>query len=162
MITLPYIDEEIDLENLEECYEDELQWRGRTVDLDINTDDPSLTADDFKHIHTVLDQLPTYLDTAWKSIITDWENHGPHARSYCEIHKDVYAQLFGPSLTEGDANIDLEKFENALQLSRVGIYPYAPEYYVICDIHFDPDVTNWLLAVALGRDGKTVSIAAES
>jgi hypothetical protein len=53
-----------------------------------------------------------------------------------------------------------ETFLQSMRLVRIGIYPDSEE--IVCDYTIGPDVTNYLVAVAFGANGKVYDVSLES
>lgn len=158
----PYVGN-IDIKNLEECYEAEVQLNGVAVDVDINFAEEVISQGDADHLAGTLNELSKYADIAMKSIEKDWNSgeNSETAREYVEIHEDIFDDLFGLAADEV-FSMPFSTLSQSLSLSRIGVYPDEEDYYLICDIHFSSEMTNYLMAVAITRGGTLDSIALES
>lgn len=159
---LPYFGE-IDTNNVEECYEAELSYKGWTVELDLNFDESKLSEGDAAYLVKMLDKLPSHIELARKAVEKDWHagEASETARFYVDMHSDIADELFTGSSTVV-SELTYPEIAQALVVTRVGIYPEEEDVYLICDIQFSTEFTNYLMAVSITRDGKFGDIALES
>ena len=86
----------------------------------------------------------------------DLDDDSETAREYLEHHEDKVPISFGSK------TVTKEMFLSKLQAYRVGFYPEESDSFVIVDIQFSRDVTNYLMAVTLDNEYKLSCIDMDS
>jgi hypothetical protein len=82
------------------------------------------------------------------------------------LYRSHHIAELEPSLARRFFDVDLDDpatdqtFLRSMRLIRVGIYPESGE--IVCDYTIGPEVTNYLVAVTFGPNGKVRDVALES
>jgi hypothetical protein len=153
----------IDIGNLEECYDSLLEVQGDNVEIDLNFDSESIEGSDLEHIKKFLSDIEIFAEKAFKAISDDFDlgDESETVKFYLHHHlkefqTDTIKEVFGTT------DIDKQVFFRNLKLYRVGLYPEDDESFAIFDIQLPRKYTNYLIAVTFDRDGEFVHIAMES
>ncbi|WP_373976082.1 DUF2004 domain-containing protein [Chitinibacter sp. SCUT-21] len=154
---------EFDPAELEECYESTVQLHGHEVNIDLNFDSDSIEGEALQQLQACLASLEQYPAKVMAAIADDFdleEDEGA-ARFYLQHHLEQFSEEELQAIF-GATDIDKSAFMAAIQLTRIGVYPDESEYFMVCDVQFPEEYTNYLLAVTFDQEGELVSIDMES
>lgn len=154
---------EIDGANLDEYYESEVVVLGKAVEIDANFDSESIADSVLAQLAKSIENIEAMSSQAFAAISADWDllDESEIAREYLQFHLEQFdeeeiKQIFGTH------EIEKQQFLKALSIVRIGFYPEDQEAYVIFDIQFPTEHTNYLMAVIFSADGKISEISMES
>lgn len=142
---------ELDLDNLPDYSDAEMKLNNRTIDLDLNFDQPKTDVAAATRINDFLVALPSISLSNQTIIKEDFEDGGT-VKEYFD------SQIGGGLIENADQNVLLSK----LHLTRVGVYPDNEDYFAICDYTIGNNITNHMVVVIIGEDGTLVDITMES
>ena len=151
--------------NGEGYWSGELEYQGRIVEVDLNAEDQdSLTA---SLVHSLTEQLTKIAELdhrVRKAVLDAGINDDDALPRYRAMHLDEIedAQLCDALGSDGAWRNDIRAFLDKLHIVRVGLYPEASENAFIVDLTLSRDLTDYLLAVSLDRNGTPTTISLES
>jgi len=153
----------IDPSSPEEYYEGSINLQGNDVAIDLNFESEEIDETVLKLVSSFLKNAESMSKKAFSAIAADYdlEEESETARFYLQHHideftKDELSDIFG------EEEINKESFMNSLILQRVGIYPEDDESFVIFDIQFPDEFTNYLMAVTFDDANELSCISMES
>jgi len=153
----------IDIDNLEECYDSLLEVQGDDVEIDLNFDSESIESSYLEHIKKFLSRIEILVKKAFEAMSDDFDlgEESEAVRLYLQHHLDEFDE---GTIKEvfGTTEIDKQIFFKNLKLYRVGLYPEDAESFAIFDIQLPRKYTNYLIAVTFDRDGEYSHISMES
>jgi len=144
----------IEFDNLEDYYDANIKVGEQSIELDLNFDiEEEVDNEDLIQIQTFLSDIDSNLDKVFQYIQDDYDlgDESETAREYIEIHQELY----GGILTK-------EEFLSKLKVYRIGFYPQDEEDFIIVDVQFPLELTNYLMAVTLTSDLKLSYIGLDS
>jgi hypothetical protein len=153
----------VDKDNLEDYYDGTLEIDGQEIEVDLNFESDSVDDSLFKEVEKTINNIESLSEKAWVAISNDWDldAESETVRFYLEHHlehfdEDEIIDIFGSK------DVDKEAFFNAISLTRVSLYPEDDEMYVVFDVQLSPEITNYLISVAIDRQGQVADITFES
>ena len=154
---------DIDIDNLNDCYEADIQIDGSNKEIDLNFESTSIEKSMLKNTSNVISNIDNMAQQAFTAISEDYDlgEESETARDYLEHHLDVLPKEDLLSIF-GNTEVSKELFMNALSLYRIGLFPEDDESFAIFDVQFSRDVTNYLMAVTFDSSGKLSYISMDS
>lgn len=153
----------ISAEHLDEYYTGNIEINGKLIDIDLNFESESVDESLLISVDTVLKNIRDFADKAWNAISDDWDlNEGSEtARFYLQHHLEEFSEeeiltIFGTT------EIDKRAFMSALSLTRVGLYPEDADMFIVFDIQFPDEHTNYLMSLSLTQDGLVNDLSLQS
>jgi hypothetical protein len=153
----------LDTNSLEEYYEVTIPFKDKSISIDLNFDEDTVSESKLKVVNLFLEQLQLQDSVAKLAIQKDYKD-GNAVAEYIEHHLDV---LTSEELNAVFASIDatLSNEDNilaALHLKRVGFYPDEENQFAVFDYTIDKELTDYLVVVNFRKDGKIDHITMES
>ena len=146
---------EIDLDNVEECYETEIEVRERPVEITMNiTGSKTIDSDSIQAVEDYLDNLTINEEDIRQIINQDFKEKG-EAKNYIDFQLDGLDKDDIADLIEGaDKKLNKkEKLLSVLYLLRVGFYPEKEDNsFAVYDYTIEEEYTNDLLVIIIGKD----------
>jgi hypothetical protein len=153
----------IDPSSPEEYYGGTINLQGNDVEIDLNFESESIGESVFKSVSDFLNNAESMTKKAFSAIASDFDlgDESETARFYLQHHLD---ELSKDELSEifGEEEVNKESFMNSLILQRVGMYPEDKESFVIFDIQFPDEFSNYLMAVTFDDANELSYISLES
>ncbi len=153
----------LDSNNVENYYSGSVHVNKNEIEIDLNFEEEQVDENILISVKETISKIYEFSNKAWSAISDDWDLDGDSetARFYLQHHLDEFSdeeikKIFGTS------KIDKQSFINSLTLTRIGLYPESEDMFIIFDIQFSPDLTNYLMSVAFDGDGEFVEISMES
>ncbi|MFL9483513.1 DUF2004 domain-containing protein [Chitinophagaceae bacterium LWZ2-11] len=163
-ITLPYFGE-LNSDSLDEYYDEEIEFNGRQIDLDLNFENETIEPAKLESVKRFIENIALYNAKNEERIMVDYNDEDcDTAKTYAEHHleelsKDDLSQL----VDFDDKSIDPERqLLKKLQLVRVGLYPDNDEDFAIFDYSIGQDLTNYLVVVFTNVNGEMDYMTMES
>lgn len=160
---LPYF-EEIDLNENEEYYASEFEYRDHIISIDLNLDDieGKISKSKLDKVKNFLDNIDTPYTNALIAIqkkYKDVENC-----DYFDQHlKELEASDLNQLLSKADKSLsEREQLISVLYLTTIGFYPYSNKPFATFDFTIGEDLTNWLVVVDFNNKGEIYYITEES
>ncbi|HCO68121.1 MAG TPA: hypothetical protein DIT04_10265 [Dysgonomonas sp.] len=158
---LPFFEEIIDWDDLEDYYETEVDFQGHEVSIDLNLDDePEKTwAEDYA---AFMNNMEQYHDSIRK-MIKGYYNEDGLVKEFFTFHfeeadnEDARAELAASDKTLSDEDQKL----SLLKLRRLGFY-FAEDNFATWDFMFNPDYTDQILVVITDKKGEVLDMTWES
>jgi hypothetical protein len=146
---LPYFGK-LNLDPIDSCYEAEATIGGKPVQVDLNFENESISADAIEDVKRLLRDVEQYLPECREFILNEY-NNGELVQEYIQFHKDdmsegVLCDELG--IKGGDIN---QQLLAKLQPVRIGIYPES-ENYVVFGYSFGSDLTPTVLAITANKN----------
>lgn len=153
----------IDPENVDECYDGEIKIDGAAVEIDANFESDSVDRSVLEELRDFLEDIESLVDDAFQAISDDFDlgRESETARDYLEHHLQQLTDKEKESLF-GDSEVNRDVFLDCLVLRRVGLYPEDEESYVVFDIQFPEEYTNYLIAVTFDSNGDLLGTSMDS
>lgn len=157
----------IDLDNIEEYYDAEVEYKDAEVSLDINFEESTLEQHIAMRIKYILENIEVY---DIKNRVYIDANYAKENNSLVSDFVNYHLEEIGDEIGE-DINIDLEasdrdeQFIKKLKLIRLGLYPDSKSEnggFAVFDYSIDPEVTDQLLVVNVDAEGNLQHISWES
>jgi hypothetical protein len=154
---------EINPSELEDYYDGEISIAGKKIDVDLNFESEEIDKSILIGVDSLLKGVDKLAHKALMAVSSDWDlnEESETARFYLQHHLDEFDASEITAIF-GTTDINKSTFINALLIERVGFYPEDDESYVIVDIQFNKDVTNYLMAVNFDNQGEITEITMES
>lgn len=156
---------EMNLDAAEEWYEAEIEYKGRTVTLDLYIERPKQI--EFAYVKMVddfLDSLSKYEASIRSALEKDLKERG-FTHSYIEILKqEIDEEEMESLLLEADKKLrKKEQILSVIYLSRIGLYSdKGDETLAVFDYTISEDLTDELLVVNLSKEKQIQWITVES
>lgn len=143
----------INLDQLENCYEAEVELDGRVVSLDMNFTSVKTTTPLVRVVDDFLAELPQYVQKARQAMEEDFINDG-QTKEHIEFHLDEIEDEIAVLIE--NANQTLTKEEQVLSviyLKRVGFYPENEDNVLaIFDHTISEELSDELIVVGFAKD----------
>jgi len=141
---------EIDPDNLKDYYSGEITTSNRAINVDLNFEETKISKDNLLKVSNFIENINVFLEQAMKYISTDYDlgEDSETAQEYLSHHLEYMGAEEVNSLF-GTKEVNKQLYFSKLQVYRVGFYPEESEDFVIIDIQFPEEVTNYLMAVTL-------------
>jgi hypothetical protein len=154
---------ELNPQNLEEFYDAEIEYAGRTIETDLNFEDSTI---DLTSLEKVKEWIfdPQRLDTMGRDAIAKDVASGDTVKEYIEHHRDeLDAEDVEELIKGGDQDLSREeRLAKALHLVRIGFYPHDRDNFIILDYSLGRELTQYLVVVNLTADGEVDYLTMES
>lgn len=156
----------IDISALQECYDAEMDWNGKTIRLDLNFEDTQMDEDMLDNIERFIKNIPSFAKQNMAYIQDNYEDEGGQVKEYISFHAeelgdDFFAQL---KIDRHGANVE-QQLLSKLSPVRVGIYPdgkYGVDCFAVFDYALNTDFSDELIVVNTDEDGNLDHISWES
>lgn len=163
---LPYFGE-IDLDNIEEYYNEEISYKDSIVRLDLNIEESSIKESIAVQMKNVLNNFEAYDLKNREYIDADYaKEEDGQALEFASFHLEEIgeeiSEEIGIDLQAEDKNI---QFIKKLKLVRIGMYPdgkYGSTSFAVFDYCIDQNISDQLLVVKVDALGNLLNIAWES
>nr|WKN34440.1 DUF2004 domain-containing protein [Tunicatimonas sp. TK19036] len=161
-MTIKYF-EEVDTNKLEDYYSKQLDIDSASIKVDLNFESPTINLDQVEKLNSCLVRLPEIIKKSWQWILNDYRT-GEDVSEYISFHLDDFFEDNPEELLKGtDSSLDnKDRFLQTLKVNRIGIYPEAPENYLIIDWMTDPELSNYILVVNCNEGFELEYITVES
>lgn len=154
---------DINPEQIKDYYDASIQIGDEMVEIDLNFELESVEASLLQDIQAAIAKISKLASIAWEAISEDWDldEDSETARFYLQHHLDEFdedeiMQIFGT------ADVTKPIFMKALSLVRIGLYPEDEESFILFDIQFPEELTDYLMSVRMTKDGQVNDISFES
>jgi hypothetical protein len=153
----------IDPSSPKEYYEGSINLQGNDIAIDLNFESEEVDESVLKLVSSFLKNAEYMSKKAFSAIATDYDlgEESETARFYLQHHIDEFSKNKLSDIF-GEEEINKESFMNSLILQRVGIYAEDDESFVIFDIQFPDEFTNYLMAVTFDDANQLSCISMES
>ena len=143
---------ELSPDNVESYYECQVVIDDVELDIDLNFEENSIDLSSLEKVNTFLENINSNINLAIRLISDDYdlEDDSETARDFLAHHLEVLPKKDITSLFDSE-DVTKEEFISSLIAYRVGFYPEDEESFVIIDVSFKGDVTNYLMAVTLNE-----------
>ena len=161
--SLPLFDE-IDLDDLEEYYDAEMEFEGKTISVDLNLGE-SVEVSRLDRVKEFLGSLAEYDRKNKAYIEEDFNNdEGDTVRTYVTHHlenipEDEMADLLQSDNKMSSPEIQLMK---QIRLIGVGFYPDESDQFAVFDYSLGEELTNYLVVININDKGKMDGMTMES
>lgn len=158
---LPFFEEIIDWNELEDYYETEIDFEGHEISIDLNLDDePEETwADDYT---AFMENMGLYHDAIRKTIKGYYNQEGTVKEFFAFRFEELDNEDISAELAEADKSLsDEDQKLSLLKIRRVGFY-FAEDNFATWDFMFNPDYTDDILVVITDKKGAILDITWES
>lgn len=158
---------EINLENLDECYESEIELGGKNVEIDMWFEEETIDKEPIKKADQFLSELTKFYELSKVAIETDLKQ-GSIVKEYLEHHLEQIdeSELSKLGIDKGsDISSKINQFYQKLELMRVGLYPtyaFDCEEFAVFDFTIGEELTNYLIVVKMSEEGKIIELTTES
>lgn len=154
---------ELDTESLDSYYDVDIDFEGRSIQLDLNFGDETLDTKQLDIVKDFITKLSEFNKKNLVAIHEDFDN-GDTVKEYIEHHleelvKEDLAALI--DLNNKKVNQDLQLLAR-LQLVRVGLYPDGEEQFAIFDYSIGQELTNYLVVLFTDEKGELDYMTMES
>ena len=156
----------IDPDELAEFYSGEVDINGRNIAVDLNFESTTTSISELEFVSVVLLDMGVKVDAAFDGISDDFDldEDSVTAKNYLVYHfehlpDEHKIELFG---TINIDEVDRQAFLSVLELTRVGLYPEEEEAFLVFNIRFPAQYTNYLIAVTFNREGYLSAMTMES
>ncbi|WP_165828258.1 DUF2004 domain-containing protein [Chryseobacterium phosphatilyticum] len=162
--TLPHFGQ-ISIQNLEEYYDVNIDFKGNEIQLDLNFENTSIDATQLDKVKNFLENIEKF-DTQNKTyIIEDYHDQdGDTVKSYIELHlEEIEQDQLKKLVNFDDSTIRPEQqLLKKLELVRVGFYPDSEDNFAILDYSIGQDLTDYLVVINTDENGQLDYMAMES
>ncbi|MDO1451853.1 DUF2004 domain-containing protein [Rhodocytophaga aerolata] len=156
---------EIDLDAVEEGYDAEIEYKGRTVSLDLNiVGATKIESANIKAVDDFLNNLDQYEPTLRSALKKDLKEKG-ETDYYLQEHIEELgkAQINNLMISADKKGTKKEQLLSVVYLKRIGLYPEEEdETLAIFDYTLSKELTDELLVVNITKDWKIKEITVES
>ncbi|WP_210465774.1 DUF2004 domain-containing protein [Rufibacter roseolus] len=158
---LPFFDE-LDLSKLEEYYEIDIEFEGRTIQIDLNFENTSIGVEKLDLINKQLSDIESLNLENRKEINKDFQEGGN-----VEFYVDEILEQLDDDLEEilAEAESSKSKKEQVLEvvkLKRIGFYPEVENAGIVSDYTISEELTDDLVVVCRKLDRTFDGISIES
>lgn len=155
----------INLDALEEYYAVSIPYNGNEIEIDLNFEEESITPEAMDEVLHFIEQInvfdaqnKTYLEVDFN------DDEGEAVKIYLEHHLEELEK------NELESLIDFNKVQEEpikqllgkLRLVRLGLYPHQEEFFATFDYSIGSDLTDYLIAVSVDKDGHFQDINMDS
>ncbi|GAE65417.1 DUF2004 domain-containing protein [Chryseobacterium indologenes] len=162
--TLPHFGK-VALQNLEEYYDVNIDFKGNEIQLDLNFENPSIDPAKLDKVKNFLENIEKF-DKQNKAYITEdyHDQDGDTVKSYLEHHlEEIDREELSALINFNDPNIEPEQqLLTKLELVRVGFYPDSEDTFAILDYSIGQDLTDYLVVINTDENGQLDYMAMES
>jgi hypothetical protein len=151
--------------NDDNYWEFSLPRANRSIEVDFNLDEGEMTELHFNCVKKFVEQADAFESAARKAIEADFTSD-PDSSSglYLSHHAEELSagerlKYFG---SKDASTLNVQHLLRSLHLQRIGLYPDSEDYVAVLDFSVDPDVTQYILAVAFDAEGEVVGVSMES
>lgn len=164
---LPYF-REIDLDNVEEYYYIEIEYKDNELNLDLNFDESLIEPVVATQIKYILDNIEAY--DIQNRLYIDADYAKAKEGSFVNDFVNYHLEDIGEEICE-DIAIDLtatdrdEQFIKKLKLVRIGMYPDGKRDnggFAVFDYSINPEITDQLLVINVDALGNLQHVSWES
>jgi hypothetical protein len=160
--TLPHFGE-LDTESLDEYYDVDIDFEGRTIQLDLNFEEGSIDPKRLDLVKAFISGLSDYNTKNLVAIADDMED-GDTVEEYIDHHlaelaEEDLAQLVDKNNSKTSPQKQLLA---KLQLVRVGLYPGSEEQFATFDYSIGQEITNYLVVLFTDENGELDYMTMES
>ncbi|BCY28783.1 DUF2004 domain-containing protein [Flavobacterium okayamense] len=154
---------EIDLQNLTDYYEVDIDFKGNSVQLDINFQETKINESNLDYLKSILDDLDGILLKVNDFIKNDYKS-GEDVKEFLAFHiEELDNDELESLLSDSDKSLSREEqLLSIIKLKRIGFYPEDNDEYVIFDFVTDEEVSQYLLVVKVNSKGQLDHITMES
>lgn len=154
---------EIDLQNLTDYYEVDIDFKGNSVQLDINFQETKINESNLDYLKNILDDLDGILLKVNDFIKNDYKS-GEDVKEFLAFHiEELDNDELESLLSDSDKSLSREEqLLSIIKLKRIGFYPEDNDEYVIFDFVTDEEVSQYLLVVKVNSKGQLDHITMES
>jgi hypothetical protein len=154
---------EIDLQNLTDYYEVDIDFKGNSVQLDINFQETKINESNLDYLKSILDDLDGILLKINDFIKNDYKS-GEDVKEFLAFHiEELDNDELESLLSVSDKSLSREEqLLSIIKLKRIGFYPEDNDEYVIFDFVTDEEVSQYLLVVKVNSKGQLDHITMES
>ena len=139
---------ELNLDELEEYYDSQVDFKNRKVIVDLNFDEYSINPKKLDVVGSIINNLDLYNTKALDAIEQEYHSGGDTVKFYLEQHS---------------ALIDKEEVALlAFYLKRVGFYPENESYFAVFDYTLNEEQTQYLIVVTFNENGAIELLTMES
>ncbi|MDU1889363.1 MAG: DUF2004 domain-containing protein [Dysgonomonas sp.] len=156
---LPYFEDIIDWNDLEDYYETEINFHNHTTSIDLNLDDePQETwAEDYNKF---MGKFEEYYQSIKKTIKGYYPEEGM-VKEYYTYHLEEISEEMAEELEKTDKTLsEDERLHSILKLDRIGFY-FAEDNFATWDFSFG-DFTDQILVIYTDKEGEIEDISWES
>jgi len=164
MYTLPFFGQ-LDLANLEEYYDVEIEFEGKTIEIDLNFEDTSIEAKRMDKAVKFIEAISEFDKKNKKYIEKDFKDEeGYTVRDYINHHlQDISREELAGLVDFDNKSVSPEEqMLKQLRLVRMGLYPDNEDQFAIFDYSIGADYTNYLVVINTNEKGKLDYMTMES
>jgi hypothetical protein len=143
----------------------QLPMRGGDVPVDINADGDTFTRDMLAEIAVFISDAVRFDEIAREAFRAEFTEKPEGTVSvYLSHHAEELGEkdllrIFG---VEDPDDLDINYLVEALQLTRIGLYPGAEGYVAVFDYTIDVEATDYILVVEFDGEGEVYGISLDS
>lgn len=154
---------ELDMEALDSYYDADIDFEGRTIQLDLNFEEETIDAKRLDMVQQFITRLSEFNKNNLVSIHEDFDD-GDTVKEYIEHHlEELASEDLGELIDSNNKKIsrDLQLLAR-LQLVRVGLYPGSDEQFATFDYSIGQELTNYLVVLFTNEKGELDYMTMES
>jgi hypothetical protein len=153
---------EIETDSLEEYYDVDIDFEGRTIQLDLNFEEGTIDPKRLDLVKTFIGQISAYNTKNKTTIASDFAG-GDTVKEYIDHHLAELAKEDLATLIDADSKVSPDQqLLSKLQLVRVGLYPGSEEQFATFDYSIGQEITNYLVVLFTDENGEVEYMTMES
>jgi Protein of unknown function (DUF2004) len=159
---LPYFGE-IVLKPLEDYLDVDIDFKGKTVNIDLNFEEETISKKTLEVTKSILERLDIFYKNAQDAMNENFKHAGGFVDYYVgRCIEDMDEEDLQAILQNADKNLDeKQQVLASIFLTRVGIYPHESNL-VILDFTISTDIWDELLVIRMDSSGEVEDIVCES
>jgi hypothetical protein len=154
---------ELDTQSLDTYYDVDIDFEGRTIQLDLNFEEDKIGTDRLDLVKSFLAKLSGFNKNNLLAIQEDFDD-GDTVEEYIEHHLAELAPEDLAALVDRNNNkvSPEQQLLSKLQLVRVGLYPGSEEQFATFDYSIGQELTNYLVVIFTNEKGEMDYMTMES
>ncbi len=161
---LPFF-EEINTNELKDCYQIYINFENNKVELDLNFKNNSINTGELIKIKDIIENIIELNKQNISYIIEDYEDEdGDTTKLYVEHHiEEIDEEEFSKMLKLDKNDKDIEnKVLKKIKLQRIGFYPESKSTYAIFDYGLGSEITDCIIVLYYDNEGDFKFLTLES
>ena len=154
---------ELETESLDSYYDVDIDFEGRTIQLDLNFEEETIDAKRLDLAKTFITRLSEFNQKNLVAIQEDFDD-GDTVKEYIDHHlKELANEDLAVLIDRNNKKISQDmQLLAKLQLVRVGLYPGSDEQFATFDYSIGQELTNYLVVLFTNEKGELDYMTMES
>ena len=156
---------EINLKAVEACYEGEIEFQARNLEVDLNFDKEKVSEKKLEVVRSMIEHIDQLDLNNKKYIQDDFKDESEDVtRNYIDFHlNEIGSEKLSGLIDINDTSISKEEqLLSKLHLVRVGFYPESREHFAVFDYTIGQDLTDYIVVINVDIKSKIHCMTQES